>query len=89
MTVTLSPELSAIKVASGRYSDADAVLCKALGLLEERERLVHLRAALAIGEEEFERGEYIEYTPTFMEDAKRRAKQNAKKGHKVNLDVLP
>jgi putative addiction module CopG family antidote len=92
LTLTLSPELSALvksKVASGRYSDSEAVLREALELLEEQEQLERLRAALAIGEEQFERGEYVEYTPTFMEGAKRRARENMEKGHKVSPDVLP
>ncbi len=92
MTVTLSPELEELirsKVASGRYSDANAVVREALELLEDHEHLERLRAAVAIGFEEFERGEYVEYTPDFFEEAKRAARENAEKGHKVNPDVIP
>jgi antitoxin ParD1/3/4 len=92
MTVTLSPELEELvrsKVASGRYSDAHAVLREALALLEEQEQLDRLRAALKIGEEQFERGEVIPYTPDFFESVKREAREHAERGHKVNPDVLP
>lgn len=92
MTVTLSPQLEELirsKVASGRYRDADEVIREALELLDEHEQAERLRAALAIGEEQFERGEYVEYTPDFFEQAKREAREQAKRGHKVNPDVLP
>lgn len=92
MVMTLSPDLAArvqSLVASGRYRDTDAVLSAALRLLDEQEKLEQLRAALAVGEQQLERGEYVEYTPTFMEEAKRRARENAGRGHKVKPDVLP
>jgi antitoxin ParD1/3/4 len=92
MTVMLSPELAAIvqsKVDSGRFSDTEAVLREALVLLDEQEKLERLRAALAIGEEDFARGDYVEYTPDFWERIKREAKEQAERGHQVNPDVLP
>ncbi len=92
MNVTLSPQLEAFvqsKLDSGRYSDANAVIREALELLDEHEHTERLRAALAIGFEQLERGEFVAYTPTFFEEAKQRAKENAARGHQVNPDVLP
>ena len=92
MHVTLSPQLEALvqsKVDSGRYNDANDVIREALELLDEHESTERLRAALAIGEEQFARGEYIAYTPGFFAEAKQRAKENAARGHQVKPDVLP
>lgn len=92
MNVTLSPQLEALvrsKVASGRYSDANEVIREALELLDAHDGTERLRAALAIGEEEFARGEYVAYRPGFFEEAKQRANANAVRGHQVNPDVLP
>ena len=58
MNVTLPPQFEAMleeKVTSGRYADASEVIQEALRLLDERDRLQHLRAALAIGLEQIER----------------------------------
>lgn len=52
MNVTLTPELEAMvqeKVERGDYPDAGEVVREALLLLEERDRLRRLKAALAIG----------------------------------------
>jgi antitoxin ParD1/3/4 len=62
MNVTLPPRFEALveeKVMSGRYADASEVIQEALRLLDEHERLQHLRAALALGPEQIERGETV------------------------------
>lgn len=49
--VTLTPEVGAMthmRVESGRYNDASEAVQAALDLLEEREKLEHLRSLLAI-----------------------------------------
>jgi len=92
MTVTLTHELEAIvqsKVDSGRYSDPNEVIREALELLDEQEHAERLRAALAVGEEQFARGEYVTYTPDFFARIKREAEEQSARGHKVNPDVLP
>ena len=92
MTVTLSPELAAIvqsKVDSGRFSDADAVLREALDLLEEQEKLARLRVALAVGEEQSDRGEYVEYTPELRAGVLERVREMAAEGRKPKTDVRP
>jgi putative addiction module CopG family antidote len=92
MTAMLSPELAAIvqeKVASGRYSDVDAVLREALDLLEEQEQLKLLRDALAVGEEQSERGEVVEYTPDLRAGVLRQVREMAADGRKPKADVRP
>jgi putative addiction module CopG family antidote len=66
LTVTLSPELSALvksKVASGRYGNPEAVLSRALELLEARDKHERLRTATVIGEVQDERGEAASRKP--------------------------
>lgn len=51
MTITLEPEVEAMvrkKVQDGLYGDAQAIIRKALSLLDERDKLRQLRAKLQI-----------------------------------------
>ncbi|MFN8541645.1 MAG: type II toxin-antitoxin system ParD family antitoxin [Thermomicrobiales bacterium] len=92
MAVVFSPELTDIvqsKVDSGHYSDADAVLRAALALLEDHEQLERLRAALAIGEEQSDRGDYVEYTPELRAGVLGRVREMAAEGRKPKADVRP
>ena len=92
MNVTLSPHLEALvrsKVDSGRYSDANAVIREALEMLDEHERTERLRAAVAIGFDQLERGEAIPYTPDLFAQLKREAREHSERGHQVNPDVIP
>lgn len=76
MTVTLTPEMEAMireRVASGRYADDAAVIDEALRLLEERDKLEHLRALVDAADAEMARGEGIEWTPDFFAQLKREA----------------
>ena len=66
MNVWLAPELEAMirqRVESGRYNNASEVVREALRLLEERERLEHLRSLLAVGLDIERRGDLVEFTP--------------------------
>lgn len=93
MNVSLTPQLEAmirVKVETGRYRNADAVVREALRQLEEREqRLDELRTALAIGEEQVTRGEVVEWTPELAAEIWREAKEAAKAGQTPKADVLP
>ena len=92
MNVTLSPQLEELvqsKVASGRYSDASEVIREALELLDEHEHNERLRAALAVGFEQLERGEEIPYTPELFAELQREVREQIGRGHKVNPDVIP
>ena len=68
MNVNLTPELERLiqeKVASGLYNNQSEVVREALRLLEQQDRLrelhmVRLRAALAEGLEQAERGEALD-----------------------------
>ena len=66
MNVSLTPHLEAMvrqRVESGRYNNASEVVRDALRLLEEHERVEHLRSLLAVGLEQSRRGEVVEFTP--------------------------
>ena len=79
MTVTLDPQLSALlrqKVDAGLYRSADAALREAVRLLDEHDRLQRLRALLAVGVEQADRGELIEYTPELLEEISREAEES-------------
>jgi antitoxin ParD1/3/4 len=92
MRVDLAPELAALvqrKVESGKYTDASEVVQEALRLLEERDRLTWLRAAIAAGNEQIARGEVIEWTPGFMERLKREADEEDRQGLPISDDVTP
>ena len=92
MNVTLSPQLEALiqgKVASGRYSDANEVISEALELLEEHESTERLRAALAIGFEQLERGEEIPYTPESRATILHEVRNMVANGRKPKADVCP
>jgi antitoxin ParD1/3/4 len=92
LSVTLAPQHEAFirkKIESGLYSDADQVLGEALRLLEERDKLATLRAAVAIGDEQIARGEVVEWTPDLMERLKREATENARNGKPIKADVRP
>jgi antitoxin ParD1/3/4 len=92
MHVELAPELEDLvrqKVESGRYNDASEVVREALHLLEERDRLTRLRAAIAIGIEQIARGEVIEWTPGSMERLKREADEEDRLGLPIPDDVTP
>jgi antitoxin ParD1/3/4 len=92
MNVSLTPQLEAMireRVDSGRYSNASEVVREALRLLEERERLDHLRSLLAVGLAEAERGELIEWTPELMDEIDRRAEERFLRGEEPDPDVCP
>ena len=86
-----SEELIRQKVASGQYRDASEVLEEALLILEEhdQQRLVSLRAALDIAEEELARGEGIPYTPDLVAEMRQSARKMAREGRAPDTDVCP
>ena len=59
MNVSLTPELEAMirqQVDSGRYNNASEVVREALRLLDEHQRVQHLRSLLAVGLEDERNG---------------------------------
>ena len=92
MNVSLTPELEAMirqRVESGRYNNASEVVREALRLLEEQERLQHLQSLLAVGLEQAQRGELVEFTPELVKDIARRAKERFLRGEEPDPDVCP
>lgn len=96
MHVILTPQLEAMvrqKVESGRYDDASAVVRDALRLLAERDddrdSLHRLRAAIAIGQDQLDRGEGREYTPKLHDEIIEAARRKAREGTQPHPDVLP
>jgi antitoxin ParD1/3/4 len=92
MNVNLTPHLEAMvrqKVESGRYNNASEVVREALRLLEEQDNLHRLRAALAIGQDQLDRGEDRPYTPELLEELKRQATENARLGSPIPDEIKP
>jgi antitoxin ParD1/3/4 len=92
MNVSLTPELEAMiqqQVDSGRYNDASEVVREALRLLDEHQRLQHLRSLVLIGLEQAQRGELVEFTPELMEEIDRRVEERFLRGEEPDPDVCP
>ena len=90
MQVQLTPQAERIirrKAAAG--DDPSAVIEEALLLLEDQERLVALRAALAIGQAQQDRGERRAYTPDSLAVIKERAERKHGEGRAPKPDVCP
>ena len=88
MSVTLGPELEAQiqrRIDDGAYNDAREVVQRAMELLEQREKLEHLRALLAEGEE----GEGELFTPELMKQINRDADEMLRQGIEPNPVVCP
>src|SRR5688500_17487114 len=70
MTVSIRPDLKKFvegKVKAGEYADASEAINGALELLRDQERLTaedveELRAEIAVGIEQLDRGEVVEFT---------------------------
>jgi antitoxin ParD1/3/4 len=61
MNVSLTPELEemiAERVASGLYASASEVIREALRLLDERDRLNHLRQNIGLGLDQLDHGRH-------------------------------
>lgn len=92
MNVTLSPKHEAMirrKVESGQFDDPSDVVADALTLMEQRDRFERLKAAIALGDESYQRGETIPLTPELMEEIKEDARRMARNGEKPDPDVWP
>jgi antitoxin ParD1/3/4 len=78
MKIALTPEVAELvraRISSGRYADASAVIHEALELLDERDRLQDLRAALAVGHAQLERGEGVPLTPELLDQIEGRVRR--------------
>ena len=93
MVIHVTPEIEADirqRVASGEYADEAEVLRTALRMLDARERrLQEIRASIAQGLAEVERGEGIALTPEVMDQIEREAEEHVRSGLPIKLDVCP
>jgi antitoxin ParD1/3/4 len=65
------------------------VIAEALLVLEEQDRIEVLRAAIAIGDEQIERGEVELFTPELAERLRQESLQMVREGWKPHPDVCP
>jgi antitoxin ParD1/3/4 len=92
MHIRLTPqheELIRSKIASGEYRDPSEVVEDALRLMDERDRMAALRAALAIGDAQIARGETILWTPELLNEIIREAEEEDRLGLPIRDDVKP
>ena len=92
MHINLSPEIEQYlqsKVEGGFYGNASEVIRDAIRRMrEEDERLVALKAAIKVGDDQLERGEGVSYSPELLEEITALAFKNARLNKKVNPDVI-
>jgi antitoxin ParD1/3/4 len=93
MHVNLSPEIESYikgKVSGGFYGNATEVIRDAIRRMQaEEQRGTALRAAIAKGEGQLDRGEGREYTPELMEEITKTARKNLRGGKPMDPDVIP
>ena len=92
MIITLSSEQAEMvrrKVASGMFEDASGVVDEAFRLMEEQDKLERLKAAIAVGYAEYERGETSRLTPELLEEIRRDADRMTRENEEIDPDVWP
>ena len=93
MNISLTPELEAMireKVECSLYSNTSEVVCEALRLMQQRdEKEGRLRAALAIGIKDFERGNVVVWTPELMDEIWREGKAAFEAGEPFDPHTRP
>jgi antitoxin ParD1/3/4 len=91
MPINLSPEMEQYlqaKVSAGHYSNASEVVRDAIRRMrEEDEKLAVLRSAVAVGDEQLERGAGVTYTTERLKQITEKAFANSRDGKKVSADV--
>ncbi|MBA3450287.1 MAG: type II toxin-antitoxin system ParD family antitoxin [Chloroflexia bacterium] len=93
MDITLTPKAEAVirqKVASGSYASADEAVEAAVMLLDESDRLQHLRSLLREAERETREGKVLEWTPQLRRQLRQDAELMARQGIAPNPhDIQP
>ncbi len=92
MVIQLSPEAEATireLIERGDYADPEAVVDEALRVLEERDKLARLKALIAVGVEQAERGQVVPWTPDSLARLKREAAENVRLGKPFKDEVIP
>ncbi len=88
VALELSSEFAATiqqTLETGRYADASDVVGEAL--LDKRDRFAWMRARMAEGLEDHERGDVVPYTPALMELLKREAEDDVRNGVPADDDA--
>lgn len=83
MDVTLTPKAEAVirqKVASGIYASVDRAIEAAVMLLDEWDRLQHLRALPLEAERQTREGNVVEWTPELRHQLRHDAEVMARQG---------
>ncbi len=92
MNVTLTPqheEMVRRKIEAGQYSDVSEVIREALALMEHEDKLNRLRATIAVGDDQFDRGEFSVWSSTTLDEIVRSAKEADRRGLPISDDVQP
>lgn len=93
MAIELNPQQQVVVtqlIESGQYEDASAVIDQGLELVVQKVKAERLRAALQLGIDQIDRGEWIEFTPEWAEAQFRSALERAAAGETPNgPDVWP
>jgi putative addiction module CopG family antidote len=92
MSIQLTPEAEALVkelIDLGNYDDPDTVVEEALRALLERKQFARLKAAIAVGMEQYERGEMISWTPDMLDRLKRESEEHVRLGKPFKNEVIP
>jgi antitoxin ParD1/3/4 len=92
MTINLTSSQEMLirqKVDTGLYRDANEVVDEALQLLDERDRLNRLKAAIDVGDEQIRRGQVVRWTPELLQQLIQQSEEKARQGIMPNPDVCP
>ena len=92
VVIQLSPEAEARirnMVERGGYDGPEAVVDEAPRVLEERDQHLQLKAAIAVGFEQYKRGESILWTPDYFDRLRQEATDHARSGKPIKDEAKP
>jgi len=92
MSIQLSPEAEALireLVERGDYADPETVVDEALRALVERDQVATLRDEIAVGVEQYARGQVVPWTPDFLDRLKREADGLVRSGKLIKDEFKP
>ena len=80
------------EIQAGFFSNATEVVRDALRRRmesKEKQRIEKIHALIAIGEDQIKNGDTVPFSPDFMDNAMKRAKENSKSGKPVSDELKP
>jgi putative addiction module CopG family antidote len=92
MNITVTPKAEKLirqKIANGSYQNPGEVVEAAMVLLDERDRLEHLRSLLREAEQEFAEGKVVAWTPDLHRQWRRETEDLVQQGIPTDPDVWP